>query len=64
MRLATAILVLLAIAPTARGQYLGLVNLDHLNRKLAGRVVDHTHNHGDDRRMPSAILGRPRDLYV
>jgi S-formylglutathione hydrolase FrmB len=64
MRLATAVLVLLAIAPTARGQYLGLVNLDHVNRKLAGRVVDHTHNHGADRRIPSAILGRPRDLYV
>ncbi len=64
MRLASAVLVLLAAASSARGQYLGLVNLDHVNRKLAGRVVDYTHNHGADRRIPSAILGRPRDLYV
>ncbi len=64
MRLATVVLVLVAAAPAARGEYIGLVNLDHLNRKLAGRVVDHTHNHGSDRRIPSAILGRPRDLYV
>ena len=41
-----------------------LVNLDHLNRKLHGRVVDFTKNHGVDRRIESPILGRPRDLYV
>lgn len=64
MRLAAAVLVLAVVAPAARGQFLNGVSLDHLNRKLAGRVVDHTHNHGEDRRIPSAILGRPRDLYV
>lgn len=64
MRFAAAALILLATAASARGQYLGWVDLDHLNGKLAGRVVDHTHNHGVDRRIPSAILGRPRDLYV
>ena len=41
-----------------------LVSLDHLNRKLCGRVVDYTQNHGADRRIYSPILGRPRDLYV
>jgi len=40
------------------------VNLKHLNRKLSGRVVDYTQNHGADNRRFSAILGRPRDLYV
>ena len=40
------------------------VNLDRLNGKLYGRVVDFTQNHGADRRMYSPILGRPRDLYV
>jgi S-formylglutathione hydrolase FrmB len=64
MRLAAAVLILTAVAPSARGQLLNWVDLDHLNRKLAGRVVDYTHNHGADRRIPSAILGRPRDLYV
>ena len=40
------------------------MSLDHLNRKLCGRVVDYTQNHGADRRLASPILGRPRDLYV
>ena len=41
-----------------------LINLEHLNSKLHGHVVDHTHNHGCDHRRYSPILGRPRDLYV
>ena len=45
-------------------QLFELVSLEHLNRKLCGRVVDYTHNHGADRRLYSPILGRPRDLYV
>jgi pimeloyl-ACP methyl ester carboxylesterase len=39
-------------------------SLDRMNRKLAGCVVDYTHNHGHDRRIYSPILGMPRDLYV
>jgi pimeloyl-ACP methyl ester carboxylesterase len=38
--------------------------LDRLNRKLAGRVVDHTHNHGADRRIWSQALNEKRDLYI
>jgi pimeloyl-ACP methyl ester carboxylesterase len=38
--------------------------LDRLNRKLHGRVIDYTHNHGADRRIWSAALGQKRDLYV
>src|SRR5262249_62179408 len=34
------------------------------NRKLAGKVIDHTHNHGSDRRIWSNALGEKRDLYV
>ena len=45
-------------------QVFDLVNLDHLNSKLHGRVIDFTQNHGADRRICSPILGRPRDLYV
>ena len=48
----------------ARAQLFNLVNLDHLNSKLQGRVVDYTRNHGADRQQYSAILGKPRDLYV
>jgi pimeloyl-ACP methyl ester carboxylesterase len=38
--------------------------LDRLNRKLAGQVVDFTHNHGSDRRFYSPALGEKRDMYV
>lgn len=65
MKAPIAALILLAwmIAP-AHGQVFSLVNLDHLNRRLNGHIVDYTHNHGADRRLSSPILGRPRDLYV
>ena len=65
MRRLVAALVLLASAGVpARAQVFDLVNLDHLNSKLHGRVIDFTQNHGADRRICSPILGRPRDLYV
>ena len=54
----------LGLTAPARAQVFDLVNLDHLNGKLCGRVVDYTQNHGADRRIYSPILGRPRDLYV
>jgi S-formylglutathione hydrolase FrmB len=38
--------------------------LERVNRHIGGRVVDHTHNHGADRRIWSDALGQPRDLYV
>src|SRR5262245_9408593 len=37
---------------------------DRVNATLSGRVLAFTRRLGDDRRVPSAILGRPRDLYV
>lgn len=39
-------------------------DLDALNDRLAGHVVDFTHNHGADRRIWSPALGECRDLYV
>ena len=48
----------------ANAQVFDLVNLDHLNQKLQGKVVNYTQNHGADRRIVSSILGRPRYLYV
>ena len=65
MRFGIAVLILLAGAATpARAQLFDLVSLERLNGKLRGHIVDHTHNHGADRRLYSPILGMPRDLYV
>ena len=57
-------LFLVLITAPAPGQVHMLANVDHLNHRLAGQVVDYTHNHGADRRIWSNILGQPRDLYV
>ena len=38
--------------------------LRRCNRKIAGFVVDYTHNHGADNRIWSDALGERRDLYV
>jgi hypothetical protein len=64
MRITIAVVLVLAVGTPARAQYLACVNLDRVNSRLVGRVVDFTHNHGADRRLYSPILGRPRDLYV
>ncbi len=50
--------------PAAHAQVFEFLSCNRINRKLCGRVVDYTHNHGADRRIFSTILGRPRDLYV
>jgi pimeloyl-ACP methyl ester carboxylesterase len=64
MRSIIAVFVVLSITMPARAQYLSHVNLEKVNRRLEGHVVDYTKNHGPDRRIFSPILGRPRDLYV
>src|SRR5262245_27280228 len=56
-----AVVLLLVAATPGRGLEIGL---DRINRGLAGRLVDHTRNHGADRRIWSAALNEPRDLYV
>ncbi len=38
--------------------------LDRTNSKLAGQVLDFTHNHGQDNRIWSAALCEKRDMYV
>ena len=35
-----------------------------VNRRLKGKIVDHTSNHGVDRRIWSPALNQKRDLYV
>jgi poly(3-hydroxybutyrate) depolymerase len=63
-RVAAALFLIASAAVPAQAQAFNWVNLDRLNGKLCGRVVDYTWNHGADRRIFSPILGRPRDLYV
>jgi pimeloyl-ACP methyl ester carboxylesterase len=47
-----------------QGGPLGPLRLERMNRKLNGRLVDYTHNHGADRRIWSEALGQKRDMYV
>lgn len=63
-RFVAALLLVASTAVPARAQVFDWVNLDRLNSKLRGRVVDCTQNHGADRRICSPMLGKPRDLYV
>ena len=63
-RILAGLFLVASLATVADAQVFDLVNLRRMNRKLCGRVVDHTQNHGADRRLFSAILGRKRDLYV
>jgi S-formylglutathione hydrolase FrmB len=40
------------------------LQVEKLNCRLQGQLLDFTHNHGHDRRIWSAALGQRRDLYV
>jgi S-formylglutathione hydrolase FrmB len=64
MRLSIAVMTVLLVALPARAQFENWINLERVNGRLAGHVVDYTSNHGSDRRIFSPILGMPRDLYV
>jgi pimeloyl-ACP methyl ester carboxylesterase len=61
---ALALLLCLAVAAPAASKAKTRRMLDEVNARLCGHVVDHTHNHGADRRIWSAALGEKRDLYV
>jgi enterochelin esterase-like enzyme len=39
-------------------------DLQRVNRRIKGQVLDYTDNHGHDRRLYSPALGEKRDLYV
>jgi S-formylglutathione hydrolase FrmB len=59
------LLALILIPCTAQaGGKLRQISFNRHNRRLAGQVIDYTHNHGEDRRIWSAALSEPRDLYV
>ncbi len=64
LRLVAVAVLIAGSGRPAGAQVFNRVNLDRLNGRLAGRVVDYTSNHGEDRRLCSPILGQKRDLYV
>lgn len=65
MRTVVAVVtIVLAGALPARAQLREHINIDRINRKLAGCLVDYTQNSGVDKRIYSPILGQCRDLYV
>jgi S-formylglutathione hydrolase FrmB len=59
------LLLALVPGPTVRANPLWPRNwLPNVNRRLHGRVLDFTRNHGADRRIWSPALGERRDVYV
>lgn len=64
MRPLVLALALLALTPTARGQFRAFASADRINKKLSGRVDDYTRSACRDDRIDSPILGQRRDLYV
>ncbi|HEV3444346.1 MAG TPA: hypothetical protein VG099_06870, partial [Gemmataceae bacterium] len=51
-----ALAVLLTVFPAAASGLRTRTELNRVNRHLHGQVVDHTNNHGADRRIWSAAL--------
>ena len=64
MRLSITVVTVLLVVVPALAQFDNCINLEWVNGRLAGQVIDYTTNHGSDRRIFSPILGMPRDLYV
>jgi S-formylglutathione hydrolase FrmB len=64
MRRVVIALGVLSLVMPARAQLLSNRGLVRKNQNLAGRILDFTGNHGEERRLYSPILGMRRDLYV
>ena len=59
-----AAILLLAVPPGQADAWWHWPNLQKLNCRLAGQLVDHTYNHGPDKRIWAPTLQAKRDLYV
>lgn len=59
-----AVLALTVSVSAARAGPLHGADLDRVNARLHGQIVDFTHNHGVDARIWSEALHQKRDLYV
>jgi pimeloyl-ACP methyl ester carboxylesterase len=69
LRTSLVLVVALAGAGRAGAWPFGLLahppsELERVNSRIKGRVLDYTFNHGADRRLWSNALGEKRDLYV
>ena len=62
--LGTIVAMSILPASSSAGLLKGRFELDRVNRRLQGHVVDYTNNHGSDNRLYSAALCEKRDLYV
>jgi S-formylglutathione hydrolase FrmB len=58
------LLGLVAALPSAGHPVRIFFELERVNRRLGGQVIDYTNNHGADRRLWSNALQQPRDMYV
>ncbi len=63
-RLTVLILGLVLVLASPGQAFFRYHSLDRLQRRLAGQVIDHTGNHGRDRRLWSNALCEKRDLYI
>jgi S-formylglutathione hydrolase FrmB len=64
VRSAAVLLLFLAARPADAHLVPHPFELDRVNRRLHGQVIDHTNNHGRDRAIYSPALCEKRDLYV
>ena len=62
--LGTLFAFLLIPSSLQAGGKLRHISFNRHTGRLAGQIVDYTHNHGTDRRIWSNALGQARDLYV
>jgi S-formylglutathione hydrolase FrmB len=62
--LALALLFSIGLAPAAANHLPRPFELERLNRRLHGQVIDHTRHHTGDHRIWSESLGEKREMYV
>ncbi len=63
-RLLVSLGLLLAFAPSASAHFFNTFQLNGANRRMAGKVLEFTSNHGRDNRVWSNSLQQCRDIYV
>src|SRR5262245_35182854 len=64
LRIALLLLAALPLEASASGWRKDSSALVKVNKRIQGRVIDYTANHGEDHRMWPPALGQRRDLYV